>query len=521
MKTHYRRFAPLGLYLSLAAILASAGLYIVYREFNLPLQISLSLAVLGVAIFAFLDPAKMRAALTGRQARYGSNALIMTLAFAGILVVLNYLVYQNSQRWDLTENQQFTLAPETIQTLERLPQPVTALAFYTPRMSSTYAQGLLDQYKFSSKGQFEYRFINPEEDPLAATQANITRDGTIVLTMGGSQEQVTLITERELTSSLVRLISPDEKALYFLTGHGEYSPDGPGEQTYSQVKAALERKNYRVETLNLLAMNAIPDDAVAIVIAGPTKPVSEGEVTMLAEYLDNGGGLIVLAEPLPLTDFGEDPDPLAEYLEESWGIVLGEDMVVDLTSTQPFVAVANQYGEHLITARMQGLITFFPTARSVTRSGGTGGASMDELVFTAPQSWAERDLAALVTSAEAGEQPQLAPDEGVDLIGPVPLAMAAEDFTSRARLVAFGDAEFPSDAFFSQYGNGDLLINAIDWVGEQEDLLNLTPKDSVSRILVPPQRYTLNLIMLGSIFVLPGSVLLAGVVVWIQRRRRG
>ena len=39
----WRRFAPFGLYLSLLAAVASAVLYFVQREWNLPLQISLGL----------------------------------------------------------------------------------------------------------------------------------------------------------------------------------------------------------------------------------------------------------------------------------------------------------------------------------------------------------------------------------------------------------------------------------------------------------------------------------------------
>jgi hypothetical protein len=33
--------------------------------------------------------------------------------------------------------------------------------------------------------------------------------------------------------------------------------------------------------------------------------------------------------------------------------------------------------------------------------------------------------------------------------------------------------------------------------------------------------YTIGLILLGSVFILPGLVILTGVTVWIQRRRRG
>lgn len=520
MNPAWRRFAPLGLYLALLAGLAAAGLYIVQREFNLYLQISLGLVLIGLALFAILDPEQVRVALTGRQARYGSNALVMSLAFIGILVVINYLVFQNSKRWDLTENQQFTLAPETIDTLESLPAPVKATGFYTPALSTTYAQGLLDQYKFHGGGKFDYEFINPEENQLAAREAGISRNGTVVLSMGGNSEQVTLVTEQELTSALVRLISPETRVVYFLTGHGEFGLEASQEGSYSQAKSVLERKNYAVQQLNLLATNQIPEDASVIVIAGPSQPLTQAEVDLLATFLDGGGSLFVMQEPSLLTDFGDSPDPLADYLSETWGIILGDDLVVDLTSGQPFLAVANQYAQHVITEKVQGLVSFYPTARSVVASPDSP-YSLVTLVQTSDQSWAETDLETLRNSAQSGETPQIQPDEGVDLMGPVPLAVLGENTLQGSRVVVFGDAEFGSDAYFNQFGNGDMFVNTIDWATDQENLINLTPKANTTRLLVPPGRYTMNLILLGSVFLLPGLVLLGGVLVFFQRRRRG
>ena len=110
MKTEYRRFAPLGLYLAWLAALVSAGLYIVQREFNLPLQISLALIVVGLALYAILDPTRVRESLhrAGRRAT-AATRWSWSLAFIGILVVINFLVYKYPKRWDLTEDKQHTL----------------------------------------------------------------------------------------------------------------------------------------------------------------------------------------------------------------------------------------------------------------------------------------------------------------------------------------------------------------------------------------------------------------------------
>ncbi|HLE53137.1 MAG TPA: Gldg family protein [Anaerolineales bacterium] len=521
MKPSWRRIAPLGLYLALVAALAAIGLYIVQREWNLPLQISLGLIVVGLALFAILDPEGVRVALTGRQARYGSNALVMSLAFIGILVVVNYLVFKYPQRWDLTENQQYTLAPETLDTLKSLPAQVKALAFYTPRVSKGSAEGLLDQYKFHSEGKFDYEFINPETDPIKAQQYNITRDGTVVVVLGEKHEPVTFITEKEVTGAMVRLMSTGKRAVYFLTGHGEFDPESTGEGSYSLAKASLENKNYTVAKLDLLSTNEIPQDAAVIIIAGPLKPITDQEVELLKAYMDGGGSLIAMEEPLPVTQFGDQPDPLADYLSGTWGIGLGSDMIVDQRTNQPYIAVGSVYGDSVITEKMQGVSTIYPTTRSVTAGESAGQIQRVELVSSSQQSWAESDLAALTDQTQGAEPPQIQPDEGVDLIGPVSLAMTAEDTNRGARLVVFGDSDFASDTFYNQLGNGDMFVNSVDWAAEQENLINLTPKDEVQRLLIPPGRYTMNLILLATVFILPGIVLLAGIIVWWQRRRRG
>jgi hypothetical protein len=89
---------------------------------NLALQISIGVLLLGLAAYAILSPDSVRRFFTGRQARYGSNSLILTLAVLGIIFVVNYLVFNNPKSWDLTEDKSNTLSEETLQILATLPQ---------------------------------------------------------------------------------------------------------------------------------------------------------------------------------------------------------------------------------------------------------------------------------------------------------------------------------------------------------------------------------------------------------------
>jgi len=332
--------------------------------------------------------------------------------------------------------------------------------------------------------------------------------------MGERQEPVSFVSEQQITAAMLRLISPEERVVYFLTGHGEYSPEDSGDQAYTQVKRTLESKNYTVNLLNLLSANSIPADADVLVVAGPRKPVSSAEVDLIKQFAENGGALVAMLEPLPMTDFGDDPDPLAEYLKQTWGISLGADIVVDPTSTQPFAPYAARYGSHEITRKMQQITSQFPTVRSVTAVESEIGANPVDLVYTADQSWGETNLVGL-------ENNEIVFDAAVDAPGPISLAVAAQDLQNDGRVVVFGDADFVIDANYYAYANGDLFINSIDWAAGNEDMISLTPKQNTQRLLTPPDRLTTSLLLLGTVVLLPGLALVWGLVVWLQRRRRG
>ncbi len=436
MKQDLQRFAPIGLYVASAAALVAAGLYIVQRSLTLPIQICLALVVIGVAAFVLLDPQRLREALTGRQARYSSNALVLSVAFVGILVVINFMAYKNPFRWDLTEDKTHTLTKETLDTLKSLKEPVVAEAYFTSRYPSQTAQELLDTYQYNSANQFSYVFVDPEQDPVRAQASQVTRDGTIVLKQGNRQEQVTYAGEQDMTSALIRLANPGKRAVYFLTGHGEYDPDSTGEKSYSALKTALTGKNYTVANLNLLSTQSIPADALAIIVAGPDKPVSAEETNLIMSYLQNGGSLVYLGEPPIVTQFGDSPDPIADALKVSWGIQLGNDMVIDLNYNPPSVAVSATYGDHPITQKMNNLAVVMPSARSVLQSEDQiSNVALTVLTETAQNSWAETNMQSLSENT-------VNYDSGNDIQGPISLAIAAENSGMGARVVVIGDSGF-------------------------------------------------------------------------------
>jgi ABC-type uncharacterized transport system involved in gliding motility auxiliary subunit len=516
MNLDLRRWAPIAYLIGAGLLLVTLALWIVHRRLDTYAQVSLALGLIGLAAGVLFDAERVRRALTGRQMRYGSNALLVSLAFAGILGVLNYLAYSYPQHVDLTEDRVYSLSPETLRLISSLDQPVEIKGFFTPERASSRddLRTLLDVYRLESKGSVAYEFIDPRQDPISADRYGVTRDASLVVISGEASEVVTLHSETEITSAILRVTNPEQRTIYFLSGHGERdieSTDPPG---YSQLRSTLQAKNYLVEQFNLLADAQLPSDAAVLVIAGPQLPLAEVEIAAVEDFLDQGGGLIVLDEPRSATRMEQGDHPLAELLASRHNLILRDDLVVDLNSILPLAGIAVRYGQHPITDRMQNLTTYFPTARSLEiGEGEVEGLARSGLVYTGENSWGETDQAGLIDENRLEFDPQS------DVQGPLILAVAVEEFETGARVVVIGDSDFASNSEFFGYGNGDLVVNAIDWASGQEQLISLTPKASTPRFVTPPSVQASGLIFLTTVILLPGGVVLMGVVTWWKRRK--
>jgi ABC-type uncharacterized transport system involved in gliding motility auxiliary subunit len=530
-KTPSAQYAFIGLILALIACIstgligAAKGLLAIKmftlentNGLNLALQISIALIVVGLAAYAIMAPDTVRRFLTGRQARYGSNSLIIALAFTGIIIVVNVFAYQNPDflgaPWDLTSDKSNTLAPETLQILTTLPEKVTATAFYSANLPTSSADEVLLKFKTNSSGKFDYSFVDPDLDPVAAREAGITGDGKIMLQMGKTKEIASTATEAELAKTLLRLISPQARVVYFLEGHGEPTLDAGDKLNFSTAKSTLESKNYTVNTLNLISTNSIPKDALAIIIGGPKKPLASSEVDLLKKYVDAGGSLVVMEDPIIATEFGTSPDPLAKYLTTDWGITLNNDIVIDLVNTQnPFQAVSSQIGQHPITENLtRNYIVILPQARSLSVSAEVKDVTQTPIIMTTEKSWGETELS-------SGTQPSFDPEK--DNPGPLNLAIAGENAVTKGRVVVFGNSIFATKEGFDAYGNGNMFINSVDWAAEQEDLLKITPHQKTTRTFRAPANAAFIIMIIMAVLVLPGMVVFAGMSSWLTRRKKG
>ena len=519
------RYSPALVALGILAALAAGAFRLVDGVVSTRVQIGIAVALVLLASYLALEVESIQKWAGGRQARYGANAVAMSVAFIAILGILNYLSSDRYHTdWDLTENQQNTLADQTLEVLGGLTEPVTATAFVSNQGGSreTTTQ-LLQSYHDKSNGMFSFEVVDPFVDRTRAAEMGITRDNTVVFTMGDHNEEVQLGSEQEFTSALIRLTHPEERVVYFVVGHGEPDLADTSDTGYSQIKAGLEHQNFTVQTLNLVVTDTVPSDATVLVVAGPQVALTAAEAQTIGAYLDGGGAALFLLNPtLQMREDQRDaPDPLVDWLAQTWGIGLSNDLVIDPASSQAgdaFVPFAFGYGSSPITDKLlsQNLTSQYPLARSVTPpvAGDEAFASITAtgLVLTSPQAWGETDFASLQSGAR--------PDNGVDVSGPLDLAVTAEHSDTSARIAVFGDADFITNAVAQAYANGDIFYNTVNWAAGNTDLISIPPKSPSFRAPLDQSTRTIAILGIVSVLLLPFGVLVMGVAVVLNRRAR-
>jgi ABC-type uncharacterized transport system involved in gliding motility auxiliary subunit len=472
--------------------------------------------ILLLGIYVALDPEDVWSKITGRGALYSGNTVAIAVAAVFILGLLNVLGSRYQTKVDLTASKQFTLSDQSYQLAQALPQPVHVTGWLTANDSRKQDfQTLLNDYSTHSGGKLTYEFNDPEAHPADAVAAGITSTGTIVYQMGDKKQTSTGTTEKDVDTALVKLTRP-QKTLYFTTGHGERSLDGFGPQDYGTIKQNLTTDNFTVSPLNLVTQRAVPDDASAVVIAGPTNPFLQEELDSLKAYVDGGGKLIVLMGPNSKTDLSG--------ILQNYQVAFSGNVVIDPQKSvpqDPRVVVVDSYTSHAITQDLRDL-TFFPLTTSINYpSTSPAGMTITALAQSSGASWGNTNAQqiqqqpsdpkgplALAVAVDAG-----APQGSSTLPGATPTPTP-----NAARLVLFGSPDLISDNSLQQVpGNATLFENAANWVVAEDNLINVRVPDTTPRTVVLTSSQ-MNLVAYSSFLFLPLAVLAAGAAVWWTRR---
>lgn len=517
------------------AVLAGGIMYLLIEETR---NFAVSVLIVGLVLLFLalvLSPRAVALFLVGRRGRYGTNVLVMGVAFFAIAILVNFLFYRNPTRVDVTSTRILTLSKQTKQILKSLKDPIRANAFFVPtdpaqELARRRAEDLLNEFARQTQ-RFTYRFEDPELNPELAQRYEVVEYPAIVfenLSNGARQAIFGSFSEQDFVTGILIASGQKRKKVYLLTGHKERSITrdlATGEvdnEGIDFVVEGLQRDNYAVQTLNLDQTERMPDDAAVLIVAGPKQRINQDERKALEEYILGGGRVVFMLDP------GSD-DTWAR-ITAKWGVQVSEASVADAVSAvagEPLTPLLQRANAQFNSSQVSGVpiadqldVVFFPGVAAVEPTMPLEDmpfhVQVVPLAWTTGASWLETNL----------ERPNF--DADTEKAGPFWLAVAiqargtvdqdsAPPGAPMAKMVIFGDSDFAKNLFFYSNDNADLLLNSVNWLAEDYDLISIRPKVAPFRELVVTTRER-DFIKWSSWFVPPTVMLLLGVIVWWRRR---
>lgn len=474
----------------------------------IPLILGAILTVTGIAV----NRTKVREIFGRQTTQYGLSSMTGVLIVIVLLVIVNLILSDINWRKDTTAAGQYSLAEQTVKVLRNLEEPVIVKAFDV-ETSRQFLEDRLEAYGDYSNN-FEWEFIDPDKQPEIAQQYEIRSLGTIVIESGAKIERIDEYTEENLTNAIIKVTREETKQIYFTTGHGEHPLNESAETGMQNALNAIEQQNYVANEIFLAEQDSVPADASVVVIAGAETEFLEKELTLLRDFLLDGGNLMFLVDPEPkqgFTDFLQD-----YYFDIGDNIVVDRSGLGQLFGMGPAAPLVNTYTDHPVVDDF-GVMTFFPLVRSVEVNvpDEASGYSGQVLAHTSENSWGETDIAPGQQQQEVGQDPD-------EMGGPVPVAAAMEapvpGGTQNARILVFGDSDFATNRYYNAQGNGNLFMNGVNWLLQDEDLISVQPKSPEDRQIQLNQSQV-RLVLILVIILLPVAILIGGGVVYWKRNK--
>lgn len=294
--------------------------------------------------------------------RHGKLGALLTASFLLICVLLNIgvstLEEEYGWRRDMSFNGYATTSEETQATLDRVTKPVELYLLYQSGQEDVQVLQVLNRYKvmcdyitvlptdIAKNPGILTRFTGDEDSSIAADTVVVSCPDTgrykalsynDFLASGynvdsGAFELEGLAYEKKLTEAIVYVSRDEIPTVGLLQGHGELTMD-----TLQNLVSYFQRNNFDSRTINLLNGDTL-EGVDILLIAGPQKDLSDGEIETVSAFAQNDGSLFVMR------DYTDPLDGMPNYMAllRSYGVI-----------PLPGVAVAGEeetesyYGEQL------------------------------------------------------------------------------------------------------------------------------------------------------------------------------
>lgn len=477
----------------------------------------------------------MRASDKERKKRLknGSYSSVITVIVIVALVVVNFIVAAlptTATMADFSEQQMLSLSEQTKEITQALNEEITIYEVAQQGEENSILQELVDKYaalsdnitveavdtalyptfasQYTTEGladnslivESAKRFKVIPYDEIYVTETGTNEDGEQV-------QSTTFDGENQLTNAIDFVTSDTLPVAYAVSGHSETAiPDA--------LTTQIANQNIDVQTLDLVQAEELPEDCSALIFYAPMKDITEKEAALLEEFLNSGGGVYVV------TTWQAGSLDNLEGLLEKFGVSIGDGMIMEgdtnyTNQNAPYIIFAQleshtitdpliESGLNVLVAQAQPL-SFDTSVADVTGTRlltTTGKGYVKSISDINSQNFVKEDEKATTQTIYGVVEK----DNGDEKSGKLAVCTTPMMFDDESNTYSAG-------------GNYDLVLNTIGWMCEHESAISIHSK-SMDGTALQVSSAQANIWSAVLVAVIPIALLVAGIVVWVVRRRR-
>ena len=322
-----------------------------------------------------------------RLQRQAADSLFGLLLIA-ILLLAGWHTARHEYYWDWTSSGRNSLSRESVAVLAALSQPLH-ITVYAPadHRIGRGVEALLARYR-QQDSDLSIEYVDPQRFPERARAANVELTGQLVVDYQGNREMLSVLSESTLTNAIARLSTPVSPWIGVLEGHGERAISSGAGADLGRFAQLLRQRGFRLLPLDLARAPAIPANIDLLLLSMPSIALFPGEAEALVSYIDGGGNLLWLMDPVPRKDGLLGLESVAQRL----GLQPLPGQIVDAAASgqgldSPSFAVVERWPEHPLgqgltqAAIFPGSLAFAPLAApdwQIVTSLTTGESSWNE-----------------------------------------------------------------------------------------------------------------------------------------------
>ena len=476
--------------------------------------------------------------LSGKRFASKTNMVVLVVVVTAIAVLVNLMLELFPLNLDLTTEGLYTLTDTTEKVLDELSEDITVYALYdriAGEADNYRAQiiKVLDLYERNSHVSVEYVNLDRRPsflaDTVGPTNASAYSEGDYIVKCGDVARRIDgndmyqtqtyqfyyliktgLQVETKLTSAIIKVTS-EVPVIYYSTAFGETSIN-----YYSVLTSYISDSGFDMKAIDLKA-EAIPEDAAAIMFFGPTEDLTGEAEDKLERWLWDGGNAYFFMDVKGLADSKIIYESFENFnmLFRIYGISLGRGLV----SESDDYAYGGSGSDDIFqtTTVTAGALEKFPNTTMYILN--TRNLMLDTLA-----DYAEPEV---ILQTSTGATTKSIDDESV-LSGRQIIGASSRYTGGRgvSKICVFGSSGSFSDMALRYFGVAvpeNVIRYSMNWMdlsgsANVGDSIRAKKYNNIITSSINVTETQQRTIAIVSMLVVPGAILVCGLVVWLRRR---